>query len=156
MKKNDSAQIQVLEVIIVAGIIFASLYFIQGLTSPTFPESYQKKPLKTRVKSAIDSIDSVPDDEYRSLLVRYMVENTTENKRTLGNRIWNLIFPSYGYHIYKYNLSKMYKNSSATVDDYRTLYVTNNPPEVGKKVQASKIFVHDGYLYEIVVEAWYQ
>lgn len=155
MKLNNSAQVNILEVVIVAGMIFAALFFLQSLTVPSFPESYHTKMLRSRADTALISFDTRSDDEYHSLLVRYLMTDDGKVKEKFFLEFFNFTFPSYGFSIYLINLTKMYENSTYNEKDYKELYVTSNPPQIGVKTQASRIFVNDGILWEVLIEMWY-
>lgn len=155
MKFNNNAQVNILEVILVAGLIFSALFFIQSLTVPSFPESYHTKKLKSRVDTALTSLDSTPDDEYHSLLVKYLIRNTSSDRSSFNSYLFESTYPSYGYNIYLINLTKMYRNSTATESEYKNLYLSYDPPQIGRKTQSSRIFVHNGFIYEVLIEMWY-
>ncbi len=170
LRKNDNAQVNVLEIIIVAGLIFASLYFIQGLSTPNYPETTEKSQLKTRMDSALKSIDAMKplnksqQGVYDSALVECIFENNTYVPRTsppisyrnyLISYLNNYMSPTYAFNIYVYNISEMQKNSTISEVEYKDTFYTSDVLKIGLKSQSSRIFVNNGYIYEVMIETWY-
>lgn len=151
MINDSSAQANMLEVVMVAAMLFATLFFVQSLHSVAYEETHEKNILKEKGYSALTSLDSYPYEKY-SLLEKYIKHNETGN---FTNFIYARIFPSMAYNVYIYNISMMFSNSGANATAYKTTWQRLDAPKVGEIQQAHRLFVSDGYVYEIVLEMWY-
>ena len=71
MRKNKKAQIHILEVIIVAGMLFTALYFVRGLTTSTYSSVHEPNLLKIRADTALSTLDNDPYSGYHTRLTKY-------------------------------------------------------------------------------------
>lgn len=151
---DDNAQVNMLEAVLVVAMLFMTLYFSQSLSSTVYESAIEKNILKIKGASALESLDNYPNDDYHSLLTWYIIENMTESFTkfiyTSGR-----IFPCIAYNVYLYNISMMFRNSTAKENNYKTLWSYIPAPEIGKRAQTYRIITYDGYVYEIVLDMWY-
>jgi len=155
--KND-AQVHVLEVIIVAGMLFTALYFIQGISTSTYTSVYEPNQLRLRADTALMVLDNKPDSNYDTELTGLYIEykDETENRGdAFSNAIYSKISPCYGFSVNVYDITKMYRDSSADPEDYQDLFLEQWAPKVGSKTSSSRLIVDQGNLYEFVMELWY-
>jgi hypothetical protein len=140
----------VLEAVLVAAMIFITLFFVQGLNITVYEGVREKNIIRDLGISALESEDNKPASGYNSQLVEYLMTNDTAN---FSQTIFNKIFPSISFKVYLYNISRMFSDSVFKNSDY--LWYEMESPYVGEGSQAYRIFVHDGYIYEIVLQMWY-
>jgi len=152
MRKNRKAQVHILEVIIVAGMLFTALYFVRGLSTSTYTSVYEPNLLKTRADTALSTLDNDPHDIYHTKLTKLIVTNDARN---FSSSIIGAIRPCYGYSVYVYNITNMYRNSSVNLEGNKNTFINQWAPKVGDKTQTSRLIVYDGYVYEVVLELWY-
>lgn len=149
---NRKAQIHVLEVIIVAGMLFTALYFVRGLSTSTYSSVYEPNSLKTRADTALTALDNEPNSNYHTSLTQYIAENMTNS---FSSRLRSSISPCYGFTVYVYNITNMYRNSSVSLEENKDIFIDQWSPKVGDKTHASRMIVYDGFVYEVVMELWY-
>lgn len=152
---SNKAQVHILEVIIVAGILLVSLYFIRGFdftpsSIVTGSNSLQQKGLN--IISRLESIPD-PDGELSSILSRYMFRALKGDNSSLNNYISNSLPQDVIYEIFIVNVSKMSKYAGS-VDDCRTV-VYEPIIKIGEKTSISRVVVIDGYIYKIDLGLWF-
>jgi hypothetical protein len=141
-----------LEAVLVASMIFVTLYFVQGFDTVTYESTKEKNILFDKGLSALNSLDGYGEStEYESMLVRYLENNETSN---FSNYIFNSIFPCISYRVYVHNISEMLLNN-VPLNNTRDLWYKSNTPEVGRKSSVYKIYVYKGYVKEVVLDMWY-
>ncbi len=152
--RDTSAQMEVLESILMMGMIFVTLFFAQNLDAAFYETINEKAILTQDAESALKSLDNEPDLEYHSKLVRYIEQG---DNISFHNFFYDRIFPALNYKVYRYNISQMFINSTFKDSDIRIrqLWYDAGRPTVGEKEQAHWFYVNNNYLYEIVVEMWY-
>jgi hypothetical protein len=154
MMRDNSAQMEVLESILMMGMIFVTLFFAQNLDTAFYETIGEKSIITNDAETALNSLDNDPDFEYSSKLVRYIEQG---DNISFHSFFYERIFPALNYKVYIYNISQMFINS--TFNDYdieiRQLWYDAGRPSVGEKEQAHWFYVNNSYLYELVVEMWY-
>ena len=150
--KDTSAQMLVLEGVLVAAMIFTTLFFVQGIQTTVYEGVKEENILTEKGNTALNSLDNIPAEGYHTRLIKYIVTNDTFN---FSYYISSSIFPSVAYKVYVYNVSAMFSNSTLDVKDYKTLWYELNAPEVGERTQVHRFFVYDGFLYDLVLDMWY-
>lgn len=152
---DDKAQISLLEVILVTGMILMALYLIktQEISSSELIESESR--FETVANSVLTNLASKSDPygEYASLLARYISDETGE-AGFLKAYISSSFPIGTMYKILRINYSKLFTNGSASFNDCVTpLYEPGVWIEDDARV--SRIVSADGYVYEIVLCVWF-
>ena len=140
----------VLEAVLVAAMIFITLFFVQGLKITVYEGVREKNIIRDLGISALESEDNKPAYGYNSQLVEYLMTDDTAN---FSQTIFTKIFPSISFKVYLYNISMMFSDSGSVNSGF--LWFEMDTPHVGISSQAYRIFVHDGYIYEVVLQMWY-
>jgi len=152
---NNSAQIHVLEVIIVAGMLLMSLYFVRVFDVSSNITTTGENELEILGNGILTSLEGVPDnlEQYPSLLARYATAEYIDEFTDYVNR--NLPDGTL-YEISLIDISYMNKHPDTPIGDYRvttTLYKA--PVKVGKEARSSRIIVIDGLVYEVVLTMFF-
>ena len=151
--KKTSAQMLVLEGVLVAAMIFTTLFFVQGIQTIVYKSVKETNVLKEKGDSALTSLDNFPAEGYHTRLTQYFITNDIFN---FSNYIYSSIFPpGIAHRVYIYNISLMFSNSTLDINKYKTLWYTFDTPEIGEETQVHRFFVYDGFLYDIVLDMWY-
>ena len=161
MKKfNNLAQAQVLEAILVAGLLLTSLYFVRSLdiTSSSVVESGNR--LETQANGILESLEGEPDtDGDNSSLLAKLVKSYLD----LGglNRYNNEIIQRIDdglpegtlYKLILVNISKMFYNGSTLIQNcIETMF--EHSVWINEGVRASRYVVVNGFVYEIIISMW--
>ena len=155
---NNKAQIHVLEVIIVAGMLLSSLYFVRTFEFTPNITTTEENELEILGNGILENLEGVPDitGEYPSLLARYV---TDEN----GVFIYSGEFINYVnlsipdgtlYEITRIDITELSKHPEKSVRDY-TENVKPLSVKVGKEAIASRIVVINGCVYEVVLTMYF-
>ena len=173
---NNSAQIHVLEVILMSGIMLMALYFIGNFEAPSYSTIGKENSLESLGGGILTSLDGIPDPGYEddsqyysSLLARYIYEireeiddvtvhysilPTIEELQSINNYFETNLPEGTLYQLSYINISKMSKDGlSAHPIDYYTkeLYNPSSVILIGEKISTSRIVVIDGYIYNLVL-----
>ena len=173
---NNSAQIHVLEVILMSGIMLMALYFIGNFEAPTHSTIGKENSLESLGGGILSSLDGIPDPGYEddnlyysSLLARYIYEireeidndldhyhllPSIEELQSLNDYFETNLPEGTLYQLSYINISKMSKDGlSANPIDYYTkeLYNPSSVLLIGEKISTSRIVVIDGYIYNLVL-----
>ena len=150
---DNKAQVHVLEVVLVAGMLLVSLYFVKTFDiSPNSVISKENK-LVAVGDGILSSLEGVPDptDEYNNLLARY-ADGTDIDEFTAY--INSSVPDGTQYEINVINVSYMSKTSDATIaSSSTTLY--NAAFKIGAEAYASKVVVINGLVYKIVLQLYF-
>ena len=149
MKMNNSAQIHVLEVVIVAGMLLLSLYFVR--TFEFSPASLIQRENKFEIlgDSILASLEGVPSnhENYTNLLAQYvgLLDKTNFTQHV------NLTLPdNLFYNITIYNITKMHKFAQPASNCKTNLY--GSPVWIGEEVSSSRIVVIKKFIYEVKLD----
>jgi hypothetical protein len=152
---NNSAQIHVLEVIIVAGMLLMSLFFVRTFEFTPNITKTEENELEILGNGILTSLEGIPDDleQYPNLLARYA---TTDYKDEFKDYI-NRSLP-YGtmYEILRINISYMHKHPEISImEDPPTKELKSAQVKVGKEARCSRIVVIDGIVFEVVLTIYF-
>ncbi|MCK4364744.1 MAG: hypothetical protein KAW45_01700 [Thermoplasmatales archaeon] len=155
---NNSAQIHVLEVIIVAGMILTSLYFIRTFEFTPNIITTEENELELLGTGILANLEGVPDTlgEYNSLLARYVSEDEGyfSYKYDFIEYV-DLSLPSGTlYEITRIDITEYSKHPEDSIKDH-TEDVAPAAVKVGNAAVASRIVVIDGCIYEVVLTMYF-
>jgi len=152
---NNKAQMQLIEVVLTAVMIFLALYFVKILDFPTQTDIVKEDTLQSYGDSVLESLASLPDDEtgeYNSLLAYYTDLSSLrsfvyiEFKNDIDNRLPEDII----YKVFKLNISKLYDNPDESLENCKTDLITPTY-WVNEESRSSRIVVINGFVYEVVL-----
>jgi len=150
---NNSAQIHVLEVIIVAGMLLMSLYFVRSFEFTPNISTTQENELKVLGNGILKSIEGVPDNQgnYPSLLARYVSDvSNNEFIDEFKDYVNRSIPEGTLYQISRINITKLSQHPERSIKDNTiTDILTPEIVKVGKEAISSRIVVIDGFVYEV-------
>lgn len=151
----NKAQVHILEVIIVAGILLVSLYFIRGFDFTPSSVVTGSNSLKQKGLNIISRLENIPDPEgeLSSILSRYMYNALKGDNSSLNAYISNSLPKDIIYETFIVNISKMSKYAES-VDNCKTV-VYEPVVKIGEKTSISRVVVIDGYIYEIDLGMWF-
>ena len=155
MRKNK-AQVHILEVIIVAGMLLMALYFVKSFDfSPRSVVAKENK-LESIGISILEGLESIPDpdEEHSSLLARYLSEpdkysydlsNYTSDNLPIGTL----------FRITRINVSYLHDHVNNPIPSEYIKNIHNSDIWIGEESIASRIVVIDGSVYEIILSMCY-
>jgi hypothetical protein len=165
-KMNDSAQWQLIEVILVAGILFAAMYLVRSSNITVYKSIEEETPLKAQGYGALESLASQPppagySGDYRSLL-EYYVKNPSDD---LKNAIEGFFLSSdVNFKIDRIDMVQL-KNEQATLAACTTPLVGSYYWIDEKSCTVTRIVEHCYYdnvlgtyeteVYKVVLYLWY-
>ena len=150
---DNSAQMNVLEVVIVAGILIVGLYFVRGMEFSSRSIEDDENQLETLGESILNNLASMPDssNEYSSVLSKYISNSDYYSDFT---DVINSTFPSGTlYKIEKVDMSKMFHENAALEDCIEIIY--EPVVWIQDESRVSRIVVSDGDVYEVVISLWF-
>jgi len=150
---NNSAQMNVLEVIIVSGILIVGLYFVRGMEFSSRSVGETENQLEVLGESILNNIASRPDnyEGYSSALSRYI--SNKDHYSNFTDEI-NSTFPlGTLYKLEKVDMSKMFHENLAIINCTETIY--EPPVWIQDEARVSRLVVSDGTVYEVVITLWF-
>lgn len=152
---GNKAQVHILEVIIVAGILLVSLYFIRGFDFTPSSIVSGSNSLKQKGLNIVTRLENIPDlqGELSNILSRYMYKALKGDNSSLNNYISNSLPEDIIYEISIVNISKMSKYAES-IGDCQT-FVYKPVIKIGEKTSVSRVVVIDGYIYELDFGMWF-
>lgn len=145
---NQKAQLNMLETVTALAIIILAILFVRAFYGPpslrVASSSSQLEVLANDILNTLDEKSVAGKARYHdSLLVEYIVTNDTSNFTSFLNQS----LPATAlYNIYVYN---------STANSIYLWYPSKEIPTIGQVVKASRIFVYDGFVYEVELKVWY-
>jgi len=167
-KMNDKAQWQLIEVILVAGMLFAAMYLVRSANVTVYKSIEEENPLKTQAYEALESIASQPapkGKDNHNLLSYWAEENWELSSVNNFKEEIKRFFPSESnidFNVTKVNITKS-KEEGLSLEECS---ITINSEEYWIKsgsCSASRIVVVDkpsepngkDYVYKIILSLWY-
>lgn len=159
---NDRAQMNVLEAVIVVGMLFLTLYFVSAMDVSSHTSVEEENSFEILSRGILKSLGEANDPTGNNLLAKYIndIENGPDNiSRESRNRLRNYIssvFPKGTvFTILKVNYSKIIHNASASLSDCETYIGPNYGFWMEDAARASRIVVVNGFVYEIIISVWF-
>ena len=152
---NNSAQIHVLEVIVVAGMLLMSLYFVRTFEFSPNITTTEENELEILGNGLLTSLEGVPDNLglYPNLLARY---TTDDYKYEFTDYVNRSIPDGTLYEISLINISEYNKHPEKSIkDDTITDPIVESQVKVGKEARTSRIIVINSYVYEVVLTMYF-
>ena len=170
---KDDAQIHILEVILMSGIMLMALFFISNFEVPTHTTIGKENSLESLGEGILASLDGIPypgnendDTYYSSLLARYVHEikikyddlndptncdqlNTIEELQALKNYFETNLPEGTIYQLFLYDVTKMSQEGLSA--DYTDELYCPSVILIGEKISTSRIIVIDGHIYNLVL-----
>ncbi len=170
---NNNAQIHVLEVILMSGIMLMALFFISNFEAPTHSTIGKENSLESLGEGILTSLDGIPDPGYEgddtyysSLLARYVYEirkeipddpvdyyhilPTIEELQDLNEYFDSSLPEGTLYQLSLIDVTKM-SHEGLTVDYTISLHDPSVVVLIGEKISTSRIVVIDGHIYNLVL-----
>ena len=153
MNRKNSAQIHVFEVIIVAGLLLVSLYFVKSFDFT--PHSVVSKENKLEIEgiNILEHLEGIadPTEEYDNLLARFA---DGKDEDVFTDYINNTLPEGTLYKVQVIDISSMNQNSDTDIASYTT---TPIPPrlEIGRETYVKRVVVIDGNIYQVVLGIYY-
>jgi len=151
---NNSAQIHVLEVIVVAGMLLTAIYFVRSFEFTPNITTTEENELEILGNGILTSLEGVPDnlEQYPSLLARYVSEDYEEYMDEFTDYINRSIPDGTVYEISRIDISKLSEDPSVSIKHTSiTESLKDAPVKVGREAHSSRIVVIDGCVYEVVL-----
>ena len=159
---NNSAQIHVLEVIIVAGMILMSLYFVRSFEFTPNITTTEENELILLGTGILANLEGVPDihGEFNSLLARYVFAPSDNDVYPYINELIDYVDLSLPdgtlYEITRVNITEYSVHPEKSIKDASiTRTMVSAPVKVGHEAVASRIVVIDGVIYEVVLTMYF-
>jgi len=145
--RREAAQMHTLEVIIVSVILFAALFFLYKLPTPSTTTSYdplnQLKIIGDEILRNLDKNVTDKAEYHNSTLVEYIFTNNTENFA----RYCKEFLPSTVlYNIWIYNVSSQ---------KLSLWYPNEEQISISSTVRSHRLIVYHGHVYDVEMEMWY-
>ena len=155
-KMNDSAQWQLIEVILVAGMLFAAMYLVRSANVTVYKSIEEENPLEDKGYNVLESLASQPAPsgftQYDSLLAYYSIEKPPDK---LKDAIEDFFSSDVNFKVILINMTELKNDQTKTIEDY--LNPTLNPPLVDSLYwidenycTATRILQHTGNVYKIL------
>jgi len=153
---DNSAQIHVFEVIIVAGMLFMSLYFVRSFDVSLNITKTEENELEILGNGILTNLEGIPDnlEQYPSLLARYATVDYIDEFTDYVN---TSLPEGTLYKISLINISYLNKHPDTPIgnEPSPTNPLYSVPVEIGKEASSSRIIVIDGVVYEVVLTMYF-
>jgi hypothetical protein len=170
---NNSAQIHILEIILMSGIMFMALFFISNFEVPTHTTIGKENSLESLGEGILTSLDGIPDPGYEgddtyysSLLARYVHEivvkrgspynlepEEIEELQDLNEYFASSLPEGTLYNLSLIDVTKMSREglSGKTIGYYTDSLHDPSVVLIGEIISTSRIVVIDGHIYNLVL-----
>jgi len=150
--KDNDAQLQVLEVILVAGMLLISVYFIRGIDIVSQSNVEKENKLESMGDSLLESLAAQPDSNgrYNSLLAYYCRVGTS----SFANYVEQVLPEGTIFKIERIDLTRLVTNQETTIKD-ATFEIYSPDIWFDDDAKSSRICVVDGTVYRIVLSMWF-
>ena len=157
---NNSAQIHVLEVIVVAGMLLTSLFFVRTFEFTPNITTTEENELEILGDGILANLESVPDNlgQYPSLLARYISDSESIFPYVFEfSEYVNASLPDGTiYEISRIDITKYSTYPDRSIKDptiTETPYVAK--VKVGREAISSRIVVIEGNVYEVTLTMYF-
>ena len=152
---DDKAQLHVLEVIIVAGLLFVSLYFVESMDVSYYSASDKENKLETLGRGILLGLEAQPDPsgKWDNLLTSYISNENLGHSR-FESYVSSILPEGALFRINIVNMSKFFHNSSASRE---TCTLANLGTSIWFEEEAciTRIVVVGNIVYELTLSIWY-
>ena len=150
---NNSAQMNVLEVIIVSGILIIGVYFVRGMEFSSRSVEEAENQLEILGESILNNLASITDssEEYSSLLSKYISNSTYYDEFT--DQVNNTFPTGTMYKIEKVDMSEMFHKNLALENCTEVIY--EPAVWIQDEGRVSRIVVSNGTVYEVIISLWF-
>jgi hypothetical protein len=158
---NNSAQMNVLEAVLVVGMLFLSMYFVSTIEVSFHTTVEEENNFEILARGILKSLGDESDSSgnYNSLLAKYISDiegDPDSNSKDMLRTYIRSVFPEGTmFTILKVNYSKIIQNASATLSDCTDYIGPNYGFWMNDAARASRIVVADGFVYEIIISVWF-
>jgi len=155
---NDHAQLHTLEVVIVAGILLTSIYFVKGFDFSPQTEISMENKIETLGDSILQSLEALPDpeEELSSLLARYLDDSIENNQNeSFIEFIASTLPDGTLFNISYINISGYKINSMISSIKEYTHVIYEPVVEFGTESVSNRIVVINGLIYRIILKIFY-
>ena len=151
--KNNNGQMHVLEAVIVAGMIFSSLFFVSNMEVSSYTTIEKENKLKSLGASILENLEARQDStgKYDNLLL-YCIRDVSGSNRLYYELTANLPEGTL-FRVSIVNMSKLFHNSSASHEDCVYARIGTDI-WVEEETRVSRIIAFDGEIYEIILQLW--
>jgi len=156
---NDHAQMNVLEAVIVVGMLFLALYFVSAMDVSSHTTVEEENNFEILSRGILRSLGETDDPTYNNLLAKYISDINKDpdhiSKARLINYITSVFPKGTIFTILNVNYSKIIHNASASLEDCKTYIGPNYGFWMEDAARASRIVVVNGFVYEIIISVWF-
>lgn len=158
-KMNDSAQWQLIEVILVAGMLFTAMYLVRSANITVYKSIEEENPLKALGSDALESLASQPapeefSEEYRSLLEYYIIDKPPDLFKAAVEGFFSS--SDVNFKIILIDMTELKNDQTKTIEDYFNSPLVDSIYWVDEgSCTATRIVEHDGNVYKVVLFLWY-
>ena len=166
---DDKAQMHMLEVVIIVGLLLISIYFVKGFNFTPYAQISQQNKIENLGDGILRSLDSVPDPsgKYSSLLTRYIADYIEDMQDDVYDGSCNefieyvnsSVLEGSIFDIKYVNISSYYKDSilfgKSINDEAYTITIYSRGLEVGLQTSSYRITVIDGHIYRVILNIYY-
>lgn len=155
MRRNNKGQMQILEVIIVAGMIFIALFFVKNMDVSSYSNIEKENRLETLGEGAFKNLENQPDPygNYDNKLIAYIKYDMRGN--SFLQREFDSILPEGTlYKLSVFSISELVHNFSAYQEEI-TEILAGSYVWIGEETRVSKLVVIEDEVYEVVLSMWF-
>jgi hypothetical protein len=152
---NDSAQLQVLEAVIVAGMLLLAIFFVRSIDVSIHLPMGRDNRFESYGNSIFTSLGGQkdPSGEYSSLLASYIADDSSHNSK-LVNYVYEVLPSGTLFKISRVNVSMLMYNSTATLNNC-TEVLYDPGIWINNEARVSRIVVANGFIYELIIYMWF-
>jgi hypothetical protein len=155
MRKIDNqGQMQMLEVILVSGMLLLALFFVKTIEISAISSVEKENKLEALGISILDSLsgEADPSEEYSSILARYISSGSYYDD--FSDYVYEVLPDGTIFRIIKIDMTNFVHDADATPEG--CTYTIYDPPYwVDEEARASRIVVADGIVYEVILMMWF-
>lgn len=160
---NNSAQMNVLEAVLVVGMLFLAVYFVSAMEVSSHTTVEEENNFEILARGILRNLGDLSDSSgnYNSLLAKYItdIENLPKGapdyRQHLRDYIASVFPEGTLFTILRVNYSKIIQNASATLSDCTEYIGPNYGFWMNDAARASRVVVADGFVYEIIISVWF-
>jgi len=158
-KMNDSAQWQLIEVILVAGMLFTAMYLVRSANITVYKSIEGENLLEAQGSDVLESLASQPASaaftaEYGSLLEYYIIEPAPNEFKLAIEGFFSS--SDVNFKIILIDMTELKNDQTKTIEDYLNFPFVDSIYWVDEKsCTATRIVVNEDNVYKVVLFLWY-